>query len=84
MPVQIPDSHTGVHAMITIENNVARPLTREADEFFGLLPGTNGTAATTRRELYAPGASWVRSDGRAAVGVTMVPSSTQVFRNPWR
>lgn len=50
-----------------------RPLSAEGDEFFGLSPGSNGTAATTRRAcVEGPGFSWVRFNGRPAVGTCYV------------
>ncbi len=50
-----------------------RPTTDVADEWFGVSPGSNGTAATCRRALVTPpGYQWVRWNGRAAVSLTYV------------
>jgi hypothetical protein len=56
------------------------------DVFFGLLPGTNGTAAITRRKCGAPDDyTWHSSDCRRARGVFSVPSgrSDELQTNPW-
>ncbi len=50
-----------------------RATTDEADDYFGLSPMTNGTAATCRRTLVQPeGFRWVRSCGRPATGFNYV------------
>lgn len=66
-----------------ITNGTAQPTDRDADAFYGLLPGTNGTAAACRRELVAPGCKWVCSDGSPAKGVLSIPPAVPSFRNPW-
>jgi hypothetical protein len=56
------------------------------DVFYGLTPGTNGTAATCRRLCAAPaGYEWIASDCRKARGVFIVPSSRTggYVTNPW-
>jgi hypothetical protein len=58
----------------------------EGDVFYGLIPGTNGTAAITRRLCAAPdGYEWIASDCRKARGVFVVPSnrSDGYQTNPW-
>jgi hypothetical protein len=66
-----------------------RPLDAEGDRHFGLEPGTNGTAAECRREAVAPrgiGVTWLRHNGRPAVGLTLRPSTRTAddgFVNPW-
>lgn len=70
---------------------VLKPETPEGDAFFGLVVGTNGTAAMSRRECVeaqittATPIEWARHDGRPAVGVTLVPSSRgdRFDPNPW-
>lgn len=54
-----------------------RPADRDGDRYFGLEPGSNGTAATCRRALVQPlGFRWLRSSGRAATGPLYVPGQT--------
>jgi hypothetical protein len=66
-----------------------RPETPEGDEFFGLAAGTNGTAAAMRRRVIESSITttamlvWERHNGRAAVGVTLVPSGKDPNANPW-
>jgi len=68
--------------MVTVQNGIATPIDEEADRFFGVERGTNGTAAAMRRELAAPGARWQTSDGRPALSLTLVAAGN-VWRNPW-
>lgn len=74
-----------------------RPVDAEGDDYFGLSIGTNGTAAVARRaiaEIAACGVSradrqfvfvWVRSNGRPATGMTLVPNahSDLSYVSPW-
>lgn len=65
-------------------SRTVRPADAQGDEFFGLKPGHNGTAATCRRELAAPeGYAWVRHNGRPAIGLTTIPSGIDDAVNPW-
>jgi hypothetical protein len=51
-----------------------RPIDADGDRYFGLEPGTNGTAAESRRGTVAPrgvNVTWQRHDGRPAVGLTL-------------
>ncbi len=64
---------------------------RDADDFYGLVPGTNGTAATCRRALVEGTITepatyrWVRSTGHRATGISYVPSdcSDADYSSPW-
>lgn len=53
------------------ETRTLRPVDDQGDAFFGLEPGTNGTAAECRRELVSPyrGANWSTSSGRVATSL---------------
>lgn len=61
----------------------------ESDSFYGLISGTNGTAAQCRRLLVeqqfrATGFQWVRSGGRCASGLTLVPTDhSNTYVNQW-
>lgn len=76
---------------VDVHNVITSPLTRTVrpcepagDAFFGLEPGTNGSAATARRALVQPeGYRWLRHDGRPATGLQLVPSSDDNGANPW-
>lgn len=68
---------------VNVSGNVISPRTPEGDDYFGLSMGTNGTAAISRRataELVITantgvrGFEWVRANGGAPVGITLVPS----------
>lgn len=62
------------------------PADREGDDYFGLGPGTNGTAAICRRALVEPeGYRWVRSSGRPATGPNYIPGNTsqESLPGPW-
>jgi hypothetical protein len=51
-------------------NRILRPRNSAGDDYFGLAPRTNGTAAECRRALLAPpGWRWERSSGRPPVGL---------------
>ena len=60
-------------------------LDSEADTFFGLLPGTNGTGPAMRRKCVPDDFTWISSDCRRARGVYSVPSdrSDELQTNPW-
>lgn len=63
-----------------------RALEREADAYYGLEPGTNGTGAIMRRMgIGEPDYRWIRFNGRPAVGVTLIPTNTSdnLTSNPW-
>jgi hypothetical protein len=72
-----------------------RPSRPEGDDFFGLTIGSNGTAATARREAveleicatqnYVHGAPvWLRFNGKPAAGLQLVPgTSTDLETDPW-
>jgi len=49
-----------------------RPVDPAGDAFYGLEPGTNGTAAECRRQAF-PARTWVRHDGREARGLWYAP-----------
>ncbi len=55
------------------EAKTIRPTTEGGDDYYGLGPGTNGTAAICRRACVdLPGYRWVRSSGRSATGINYV------------
>lgn len=60
-------------------------LDAEADRFYGLAPGTNGTGAAMRRACVPSDYVWLSSDCRPARGVLLVPSgsSDELETNPW-
>lgn len=62
-----------------------RPARSEGDDYFGLGPGTNGTAAITRRALVQPeGFTWVRFNRTPATGLQLIPGdSSESLANPW-
>jgi hypothetical protein len=50
-----------------------RPISDSGDDYFGLAPMTNGSAAECRRALVAPtGFRWLRSSGRAPLSIHYV------------
>lgn len=57
----------------------------EADRFYGLLPGTNGTGPAMRRACVPADFTWLASDMKQARGVLLVPSdqSDELNTNPW-
>jgi hypothetical protein len=60
--------------------------TPEADQFYGLAPGFNGTAAETRRcvvEIVTGPGRWLRHDGSPAAGLFLRGEGGAKFRNPW-
>ncbi len=67
------------------EPAAVRPALPEGDTYFGLQPGTNGTAAMSRREAAAPaGFRWVRSNGLPATGLQRIPTNRSEFiAGPW-
>lgn len=67
---------------VVIVGNTIRPTTREGDAFFGLELGTNGTGPAGRRALHPP-LRWERHDGRPATGLTLTPSGSDAWLNPW-
>lgn len=70
-------------AVIDSQLRTIRPLDAAGDEWFGLIVGSNCTAAQSRRDLVTPaGFSWVRHDGRVAVGPTLIPGGS-AWVNPW-
>lgn len=82
--------------IVDLETATIRPESPDGDDFYGLAMGTNGTAATVRRELAVealkpctPSAhverlTWVRSDGRGPIGLWLVPNGrSHEFENPW-
>lgn len=55
-----------------------RPADAEGDAYYGLGPGTNGTAAMTRRAGVAqPGFTWVRANGSHATGIQYVATGEE-------
>lgn len=80
--MQLVDTVAINHTTRTVQ-----PTHPEGDDYYGLAPGTNGTAAQTRRALAVSSTSityrWVRYSGAPAVGVTLVPSGEDVWQNPW-
>ncbi len=66
-------------------SRIARAADAEADVFFGLLPGTNGTGPTMRRAHVPADFRWVTSKGKPASGIYLVPSdqSDDMNTNPW-
>ena len=67
------------------ETQTIKPLDAEGDSYFGLVVGSNGSATICRRELYTPaGYTWVRFNGRPAVGITLIPSAdSDSTPSPW-
>lgn len=59
---------------VLTSSGTLRPATPEGDAFFGLEMGTNGTAASARREAFGAG-PWERFDGSPATGLTLVPTN---------
>lgn len=81
---QPPPSDTTV--VIDHVKRTIRPSSVDADDYFGLALGTNGTAAICRRALVEPkGYRWLRARGAIALGVTLVPTarSEHHYVNPW-
>lgn len=63
-----------------------RPVSDSDDAYFGLGPGTNGTAAICRRALVQPeGYNWTRASGAPASGILYVPGNTsqESVPGPW-
>lgn len=60
-------------------------LDRDADRFFGLEPGTNGTGPAMRRACVPADFTWLDSSGKPARGVYLQPSDTSdgINTNPW-
>lgn len=75
------------HAVILdAKTNTVRPATDAGDAYYGLGPGTNGTAAICRRALVEPpGYRWLRFAGAPPTGIQYVPSeNTHVLTGaPW-
>ncbi len=68
------------------QTKTIRPALEAGDAYFGLGPGTNGTAAIMRRALVEPpGFTWVRASGGVATGILYVPGNgiRDNFMNPW-
>lgn len=67
------------------QKKTIRPSSPDGDTYFGLGPGTNGTAAETRRALHeVPGYSWTRFAGSHPKGLLYVPPKGEPeFFNPW-
>lgn len=82
-PVHAPDPTPPIYVEHTTRRALA--LDRDADVFFGLLPGTNGTGPAMRRACVPEGYAWLTSDMRPARGVLLVPSSDSdsLQTNPW-
>ena len=81
------------NVVVDLNRGTIQPETPDGDDFFGLAAGTNGTAATTRRELVigqlfprenANRLRWLRSNGRDPAGLRFVPGNrSHEFENPW-
>jgi hypothetical protein len=57
------------------DSRTLRPVTDIGEEYFGVAPLTNGTAAACRREcvgLGLPGFQWVRRNRSAAIALSYV------------
>lgn len=77
----IHDMHTTI---IDEARRTVRPAQAHGNEFYGLTFGSNGTAAECRRRCAAPeGFTWLRHDGRPAVGLTAIPSGFDDVPSPW-
>lgn len=71
---------------VTVDHSrrVVRPNHADADDYYGLALGTNGTAATARRETAAPaGYTWRRHDGAQPTSLRLRPARESAFVNPW-
>lgn len=56
----------------------------EGDRFYGLLPGTNGTGPTMRRACVPADYQWLTSEGKPALGPTLVPTAdSDLVQNQW-
>ncbi len=89
------ENFTAVHVAFDPGKRTLTPINGDADAFFGLRPGTNGTAATMRRavvEAHYRGTEtgsgpmhWVRADGARPTGINLVPNSCSDtrFTDPW-
>lgn len=65
-----------------------RPADLDGDREFGLLSGTNGTGAETRRAVAelahdARGYRWQTHRGHRASGLDLRPPERPHFANPW-
>ncbi len=88
-------TYTTLHVHFDPATSTLKPTVLGADAFFGLEVGTNGTAATMRRAVieahyrglhnFSGPIEWVRSNGKPATGITLIPSnkSESRFSNPW-
>lgn len=66
------------------EQRTIQPVDTEGDDHYGLRVGSNGTAAQMRRKLVGhEGYTWLRSNGKPAVGTTLIPSGSAAWVNPW-
>lgn len=86
----VRENLTPLNVTVDLETGTLRPQTAEGDRFYGLEPGTNGTAATTRRalvehEIAGFALAWLRHDGRQPIGITLVPTDAgdDAFQSPW-
>lgn len=69
---------------IDTERRTIQPATTEGDDHYGLRVGSNGTAAQMRRKLVGhEGFTWLCSNGKPAVGTTLIPSGSSRTVNPW-
>lgn len=74
---------------VVIVDRTIRPLRAGADEHYGLVPGTNGTAAASNRACaevanLAMGFRWCRANGKPASGLQYTPASGEVPHcDPW-
>lgn len=70
---------------INHSTRTVQPNSSEADDYYGLALGSNGTAAQGRRASAPEGYTWLRADGAPAYGITLTPSanSDTEFVNPW-
>lgn len=80
------DARAANAVVVDAEAKTVRPANADADAYYGLGPGTNGTAAITRRAAAAPeGFTWVRSDGTPATGLNYLPGQRNPMNipSPW-
>jgi hypothetical protein len=73
---------------LLIEARLILPLDDLGDAFFGVAPGTNGTAAVVRRALVTPPGRWcwLQHNGLDAHGLNLAPASgdDEAWANPWQ
>lgn len=67
-----------------VRGSTIRPMTPDGDDYFGLTTGTNGTAAIARRALVkTDGLTWVKSNGKPAVGIYLAGSGFAPTATYW-